>query len=297
MDILTRGDLDGLAGAVLLTEVEDIRDIKFAHPKDCQDGKVEVTEEDIVLNLPYIEGCGMWFDHHVTELSKIPERDSFTGRFEVAPSCARVIYNHYVAEHGDKFKKYEEMLEETDRLDSAQLSEEDITNPKRWILLGLTLDPRSGLGPEFRKYFRWLVENVKELPLDKVLQHREVKKRADRVLTEQEEFKALLEKHSRLDRNIIITDFRGLKEKPVGNRFLVYAMYPEANVEVRLFAGHKGAVVAAVGHSIFNRTCPISAGELCARYGGGGHFGAGTAQLDPDGAEEKIEEILTALRK
>ena len=149
----------------------------------------------------------------------------------------------------------------------------------------------------FRKYFRWLVEYVKELPIEKVLQHREVKRRTDRVLKEQEQFKELLDKYARQEGNVIVTDFRGLREKPVGVRFLVYTMFPEANVELRLFDGHEGQVVVAVGHSIFNRTCNTNVGELLAEYGGGGHRGAGTTQLPPETADEKISEILNRLKE
>ncbi len=295
MRIVTRGDFDGLVSSVLLTEVETIGEIRFVHPKDAQDGRVEADLEDIVVNLPYINGCGLWFDHHVSEEGKLPAQ-RFKGRFEIAPSCARVIVNHY-ASKGDKLAKYEEMVQACDKLDSAQLGLKDVTEPEGWVLLGLTLDPRSGLGPEFRKYFRWLVEYIKELPLTKVLAHSEVKKRTDRVLTEQEDFRRLLEKCCRVEDNVIITDFRGLHEKPVGNRFLVYTMFPQANVELRLFNGYNGAVVAAVGHSIFNRTCQVNAGELCAKYGGGGHKGAGTTQLPAAEAEAKLNEILTTLKQ
>lgn len=296
MHIITRGDFDGLASSILLTLVEDIRKIKFAHPKDAQDGLVEATEEDIVVNIPYIKGAGLWFDHHISEEAGQPAEGTYQGRFEIAPSAARVIYNHYKDTHGDKFTPFMEMLEATDRLDSAQLTMEEVTNPTGWILLGLTIDPRSGLGPEFRQYFRWLVEYLKEVPLQKVLEHPEVKKRTDRVLLEQEEFKKTLSGFAKTDENVIITDFRGMKEKPVGNRFLVYAMFPDANVEMRLFDGHMGAVVVAVGHSIFNRTCDVNVGELLKKYGGGGHRGAGTCQLKPDKAEEQIQEILDILK-
>jgi hypothetical protein len=189
MRILTRGDVDGLVSSVLLTEVEDIREIRFAHPKDVQDGLVEATAEDIVVNLPFVPGCGLWFDHHVSEDHKLDDIGEFKGSFKMAPSCARVINDYYGGK--EKFAQHEEMLEACDRLDSANLTMEDVTNPSGWILLGLTLDPRSGLGPEFRKYFRWLVEYVKELPLEKVLEHPEVRKRCQRVLTEQEQFKQI----------------------------------------------------------------------------------------------------------
>ncbi len=297
MRILTRGDMDGLASAVFLTMVENIREVRFAHPKDVQDGKVPCTEEDIVVNLPFVPGCGMWFDHHVTEGGeKLKRVGEFRGRFAVAPSTARVIYDFYKDKHA-AFDKYKELLEKTDQLDSGQLSQEDITVPKGWILLGLTLDPRTGLGPEFRKYFRWLVEYVKEVPIEKTLQHREVAKRCERVLKEQAEFKGFLKKHATADGSVIITDLRGVKGVPVGNRFLVYTMFPECNVEMRIFAGLGDTTVVAVGRSIFNRTCKVNVGELCTEYGGGGHPGAATCQLSPDIAEKAIEDIKTTLQK
>ena len=294
MRVVTRGDADGLVSTVLLTMVESIREIRFAHPKDVQDGKIQVDADDIIVNLPYVAGCGLWFDHHVSEERKLESQGEFKGSFKVAPSAARVIYDYY---KNPQFENFSEMMSAIDRLDSAQLTIDDVTKPEGWILLGLTLDPRSGLGPEFQKYFRWLVEYVKELPLAKVLQHPEVKKRCDRVLHEQEEFKAVLQQHSRSEQGVIITDFRGQKNLPVGNRFLVYTMYPECHVEVRLFDGLGGKVVLAAGRSIFCRKCQVSCGELLARYGGGGHAGAGTCQLEGAEAPAKIAEIVSILQK
>jgi hypothetical protein len=297
MDIVTRGDFDGLVSSMLLTVVEDIKKIRFVHPKDVQDGLVKADKGDIVVNVPYIEGCGLWFDHHISEEDKIVEIGDFPGRFEMAPSAARVIYNHYAAEHAGKLDAFMEALEAADKLDSARLSMEDVMSPSGWVLLGLTIDPRSGLGPEFKQYFRWLIEYVKEVPITKVLDHPEVKKRTDRVLTENKLFKEILAEHAHIDGNVIVTDFRGMKEKPVGNRFLVYTMFPEANVEIRLFDGHEGAIVVAVGHSIFNRTCNVNVGELLKKYGGGGHRGAGTTQLPQKKADAKIKEILEQLKE
>jgi len=296
MRILTRGDMDGLTSAVFLTMVENIREIRFAHPKDVQDGKVPCTEEDIVVNLPFVPGCGMWFDHHVTEEEKLDDVGEFRGSFAVADSTARVIYDFYKDKHAE-FDKFKELLEATDKVDAAHLTQEEITVPKGWVLLGLTLDPRTGLGPEFRKYFRWLVEYVKEVSLEKILQHREVAKRCDRVLKEQAEFKSFLKKYASADGPVIVTDLRGVKGVPVGNRFLVYTMFPESNVEMRIFAGLGDTTVVAVGKSIFNRTCNVNVGELCSKFGGGGHANAATCQLAPDIAEKAIEEIKETLKK
>lgn len=296
MRVLTRGDLDGLTSSVLLSIAEKVTEIRFAHPKDVQDGKVPCTAEDIVVNLPFVPGCGLWFDHHVSEQTKLEGIGAFKGRFAVAPSAARVVYDHY-PERQKEFDRFRELLDATDRLDAAQLSMEDVTAPKGWILLGYTLDPRTGLGPEFQKYFRWLVEYVKEVSLEKILQHPEVKKRADRVLQETEDHKKLLEQRSRLDGNMIVTDFRGVKDAPVGNRFLVYALFPQGNAEIRIFAGKGGLTMnCAIGHSIFNRTSKVNVGELCAKYGGGGHQGAGTCQLAHEKAEAQIQEIIATLK-
>jgi hypothetical protein len=296
MRVLTRGDLDGLTSSVLLSMAEKVTEIRFAHPKDVQDGKVPCDAEDIVVNLPFVKGCGLWFDHHVSEKGKLDHQGAFKGRFDVAPSAARVVYDHYKT-HQKAFDKFDDLLKATDALDSAQLSMDDVTSPKGWILLGYTLDPRTGLGPEFQKYFRWLVEYAKEVSLEKILQHPEVKKRADRVLQETADHKLLLMQKSKLDGPVIITDFRGVKDAPVGNRFLVYALHPKGNVEIRIFAGKGGLTVnCAIGHSIFNRTSKVNIGELCASYGGGGHQGAGTCQLAHDKADVQIGEILAKLK-
>jgi hypothetical protein len=299
MDIITRGDWDGLVSSVLLTEVEEIKRIKFVHPKDIQDGLIKADEKDIVVNVPHVEGCGLWFDHHISEEDGLTDVGNFKGRFEIAPSCARVIYNHYVEISGKNAKKLEPhmaLLEAADKLDSAKLSMDDVLEPEGWILLGLTIDPRSGLGPEFRQYFRWLVEYVKELPMEKVMQHREVRLRCDRVKGEHDEYRKVLERHAWVEGNVVVVDLRGLFPKPVGPRFLVFAMFPEVDVEVRIFEGLEGVVVIAVGHSIFKRTCKVDVGHLMKEYGGGGHRGAGSTQISATDPEQTIQEIVNRLK-
>jgi hypothetical protein len=293
MRVLTRGDLDGLTGTVLLTLVEKIGEIRLAHPKDVQDGKVPCTKEDIIVNLPYVKGCGLWFDHHVSEEEKLPKIGKFKGAYKLAPSAARVIHDYY--RHPD-FARFKELLEATDRLDSAKLTVEDVTEPDGWIMLGYTLDPRSGLSPDFQKYFRWLVEFVKEVPIEKILKHAEVKKRVERLQKEQAEFERLLKKNSRQDGNVIVTDLREAKESLAGNRFLVYILYPEANVEVRMIRAKDGRVAFAIGHSIFNRTCKTNIGRLCASLGGGGHAGAGTCQVDGGEVDATLAKIVGQLK-
>ncbi len=293
MRLITRADLDGLACALLLQEVEDISDVAFAHPKDVQDGKVDVTADDILANLPYDSRAAMWFDHHASQ-EGIVKPDNFNGAFEIAPSAARVVADYYAA---PSFKRYEELLRETDRLDSANLTPEDVTGPKGWILLGYTLDPRTGLGP-FRDYFQHIMALAKDKTIGELLEDPQVKERTEKVFADQEAFLESLKTFSKQDGNVIVTDVRGQRGLPAGNRFLIYTLFPGANVSLRIADGKAGEFITVqVGHSIFNRTCNTHVGQLMHQYGGGGHKGAGTCQPPLDKANGVIDAIWETLKK
>lgn len=299
MRLVTRSDFDGLMCAVLLKEVEDIEEITFAHPKDLQDGKYHITSNDIITNLPFDPNCGMWFDHHSSEGDRV-DAPNVKGAFRVAPSAARVIYDYYGA---DKLGKYEPIMDDVDRVDAAQLSVEDVTNPTGWILLSYIMDPRTGLGKyhHFRisnyQLMMKMVEWIPQYPVSELLEMPDIKERVDQYFAQDREFREVFSKYSKQDGNVVTTDLRDLDEVPTGNRFLVYTMYPETNVSVRVFWGFKKQnVVVAVGHSIFNRTCKSNLGALMAQFGGGGHHGAATCQLDLEKADQQVEEIVATLK-
>jgi hypothetical protein len=296
MRLVTRGDLDGLTCAVLVTTCEQIEDILLIHPQDVTDKKVPITRADILANLPYHPQCGKWFDHHLLTASNERPPEHFDGRYGLSPSAARMVFEYYIEAHPE-IRKYETLLSETDRLDSAMLNLEDVLDPKDYILLGYTLDPRTGLGA-FHDYFLKLVEWLKSLPISEILALPEVARRST-VLREQDvAFRDATRTRSRLEGNVVFTDFRGEEAPPVGNRFLVYTLFPQANVSLRVHWGpRKEFVAAAVGHSIFNRTSRTNVGELMSRYGGGGHRGAGTCLLPRDKAEDQIAEIIASMRK
>lgn len=297
MRLVTRGDLDGLTCSVIITEKEPIDEIVLIHPQDITDRRVEIRPDDIVANLPYHPDCGMWFDHHLQTRSNTTPPEDFRGRFAHAPSAARLVYEYYRADD-ENLARYAHLVTATDRLDSASLTPEDVTNPRDYILLGYTIDNRSGLGMDFQGYFQDLVEMLKTKRIDEILTHPEVRERVERLKSEQEEFSRFLEQWSRLEDNVVVTDLREAGEVPAGNRFVIYTLFPEANVSLRIHWGPaRQSVVAAVGHSIFNRTCRTSVGELMSTYGGGGHRGAGTCLLPVDRADEAIADILATLRK
>jgi len=303
MRLLTRSDFDGLVCAVLLKEVVTIDAVEFCHPKDMQDGKIEVTSNDIITNLPYHPDAGMWFDHHASESARSDEL-IFNGRYEIAPSTARVIYNYYVLKgEGAPLAKYDPLLIEVDKSDSANLSPEDVLDPTGWILLSYLMDPRTGLAKAkdyqisnrelMMKLADWMIAHSAE----EILEFPDIKERVARYFADEESFKASLKMHSKVDANVVITDYRGI-DVPTGNRFLIYTLYPETNISVRIIDGkNKEFVVVAAGHSIFNRTSKTDVGALMAVFGGGGHRGAGTCQIKYDNADEKIRKIVEAMKK
>jgi hypothetical protein len=292
MRLVTRADLDGLTCAILLSEVEAIEEVDFAHPKDVQDGKAALTKNDILANLPYDERAGLWFDHHISQADA--SWNDFAGAYDVAPSAARVIANHYKS---PKFSRYEGLLEATDKMDAAELTKDDIVAPKGWILIGYTLDPRTGLS-DFRPYFKHVMDLAKHKHPEEILKDPQVAQRVHQLQSEERDFIASLKESSRADGNVIVTDFRGKEKLPHGNRFLIYTLFSQQNVSVRIADGfNKKFVSIQVGHSILNRTCKTNIGELLLEHGGGGHFGAGTCQPSPEEADDVIKSIITVLKE
>lgn len=294
MRLITRGDLDGVTSAVLLSEMEEIDSIELIHPQDITDKRFEITGKDIMANLPYHSNCAMWFDHHELTDSNEKPPAGYKGKHAIAPSVSRVIYEYY---NSDSLRKYEQLVKETDRLDSAQLTIEDVTDPKGVILLGFTIDSRTGIG-SFKDYFNNLVTWLRTMPMDEVLKQPDVVQRTRRMKDANAEFLSYLKAHSQRDGNVIVTDFLSVEKVPVGNRFLIYTIFPEVNVSVRLQWGpEKKFVAATLGHNIFNKSCKTNIGQLCSKYGGGGHRGAGACVLDPKDADSRIKEIVEALKK
>ena len=297
MRLVTRGDLDGLACAVILAAHQELDEIVLVEPQRITDKEIEIHSDDIVANLPYAPGCAMWFDHHLLTPSNEKPPPDFVGRYRKAPSAAQLVWEFYGQE-----SRYEELVHETNRVDSAQLSHKDVLQPEGYVLLGFTMDPRSGLGDDkqnyryFQQCLNWL--GTKGKSIEEVLMQPEVQLRVIKMFEQNEAFCWTLMQYSRLDDNVVFTDFRRVKDSPAGNRFLVYTLFPEANVSVRASWGpRRECVMANVGHSIFNRTCKTSVGDLMSQYGGGGHHGAGSCPLPLMEADAQILEIMDTLRQ
>lgn len=302
MQLLTRSDFDGLACAVLLKDVGLIDRYKFVHPKDMQDGKIAIGENDVLANVPYVPGCGLWFDHHTSEGQRLNNLTDFEGEYRAAPSCARVIWDYYGGQ--DTFgEKFLPLMVAVDKSDSGDLGEDDIEHPRDWILLSYVMDPRTGLGrsKDYRisnyQLMEDMVEHCRNRSIDEILALPDVSERIKRYYEQTGLFRAMMRRRATQQGNVIAVDLREQEEIYAGNRFAVYTMFPDANVSLQMMWGfQKQNIVLACGHSVTNRTCQTDVGKLMLEWGGGGHRQVGTCQVEVDKADAVFAEISARLQ-
>ncbi len=300
MRLLTRSDFDGLACAALLKELGIIDCWKFVHPKDLQDGIVEVTGNDVLANVPYVKGAKLWFDHHSSESERLGDAATFEGASRLADSTARVIFEYYGGEQ--RLPRLATMVREVDKVDAAKLSREEILEPKGWILLGFLMDPRTGLG-RFREFtisnyqlMEKLIDLVRVMDIEEILADPDVQERVKLYFEQDAQFRKMIEAHTTTRGNAIVTDLRGVAPIYTGNRFVIYSLYPQQNISLWLVDGRgKQNCPIAVGHSILNRTSKTDVGSLMFRYGGGGPPQVGTCQIPYEDADRVLEELLAKI--
>lgn len=300
--LITRSDFDGLVCAMILKEVNLIDDIKFVHPKDMQDGLIEVTENDISTNLPYVEGIHLAFDHHLSEVHRAGGEIKPNHIIDPdAKSAAHVVYDYY--NDGTNLNRIsKEILDAVDKGDSADFTLDEILHPTGWVLLNYLMDARTGLG-RFRNFrisnyqlMMELIDYCLNHTIDEVLALPDVKERVDLYFEQQELFKQQIERVHEIDGDVVKLY---LKDEDIiysGNRFMVYAMYPEAKISVHVMWGFKKQNTAiTIGKSIVNKSSDVNIGDICLKYGGGGHKNAGTCQIDNDKVDEVLPQILDLL--
>jgi len=300
--LITRSDFDGLVCAVLLKHLDIIDDIKFVHPKDMQDGKIDVSSNDISTNLPYVPGVHLAFDHHLSETIRNEKVDNHIIDPD-APSAARVVWDHYGA-----LKAFPEswlgMMEAVDRGDSAQFDKEQVLNPEGWDLLNFLMDARTGLG-RFREFrisnynlMMDLIDYCKNHTIDEVMELPDVKERVTLYHEQDALFKQQLKDCGTVHGNLVVLDLRDQEIIHAGNRFVIYALYPECNISIHVMWGfQKQNTVFATGKSIFDRGSKTNVGELMLKYNGGGHQAAGTCQIEHEKSEETLKTLIEQINK
>ncbi len=297
--LLTRSDFDGLVCALLLKELGMLGTIKFVHPKDVQDGKIEVNDRDILTNLPYVVGCHLCFDHHASEEVRTAEFHAENHVLDAqADSAARVVYEYFGG--AQRFPNISvDMMEAVDKADAARFTRDDVLNPQGWPLLSFLMDARTGLGRfrEFRvsnyQLMMDLIAYCKDHTIEDILSLPDVQERVALFRAHEERFKDQLQRCSTVHENLVVIDLRDEETIFAGNRFMIYALYPQCNISMHVLWGReKQNTVFTIGKSIFDRTSNTDIGQLCLGYGGGGHANAGTCQIDHDQAERVQAELI-----
>ena len=302
--LVTRSDFDGLVCAVLLKDKGIIDEIKFVHPKDMQDGKVEISARDITTNLPYVPAVHLSFDHHSSEVIRAGGRCPDNLIIEPdAPSAARVVYNHLGGREAYPNVALD-MMAAVDKADSAQFSAQDILDPQGWDLLSFLMDPRTGLG-RFRTFkvsnyqlMMDLIDYCRNHTIEQILELPDVRERVELYREQDLLHKAQLERCSTVHGNLVVLDL--LQEETIyaGNRFVIYAAFPKCNISIHAMWGlKKQNTVYAVGKSILDRSSKTNIGDLCLKYGGGGHENAGTCQVENADSGRVLKELIAAINK
>ena len=298
--LITRSDFDGLVCAILLKHMNLVNDIKFVHPKDMQDGLIEVGNGDISTNLPYVEGVHLAFDHHHSETLRNEKRDNHIIDPD-APSAARVVYDYYGGK--ETFPaEWESMMIAVDKGDSAQFNQDEVLNPKGWELLNFIMDSRTGLG-RFREFrisnynlMMDLIDYCKNHTIDEVLELPDVKERTDLYFEHEAKFKEQIQRCATVHNNLVVLDLREEEVIYSGNRFVIYALFPQCNISIHVMWGfQKQNTVFATGKSIFDKSSNTNVGELMLKYGGGGHNAAGTCQIAHEQSEDTLKELISAI--
>ncbi|EHD1697151.1 exopolyphosphatase [Vibrio vulnificus] len=301
--LVTRSDFDGLVCAVLLKQQDLIDEIKFVHPKDMQDGLIDITENDIVTNLPYVAEAHLVFDHHLSETIRNRGRHENHVINPNAPSAARVVWDYY---GGTSVFPVEwiEMMEAVDKGDSAQFSRDDVLDSKGWNLLNFLMDARTGLG-RFREFrisnynlMMDLIDYCKNHTIEQILDLPDVKERIDLYREHEIKFKEQIQRCATVHKNLVLLDLTNEETIYAGNRFIIYALFPDCNISIhKMWGFQKQNVVFATGKSIFDRGSKTNVGELMLKYGGGGHQAAGTCQINLEDAERVQAELIEQINR
>ena len=300
--LVTRSDFDGLVCAVLLKELDLIDDIKFVHPKDMQDNKIEITENDITTNLPYVAGCHLSFDHHLSESIRNEAVDNHIIDVE-APSAARVVYDYYGGKAG--FPRItDDLMEAVDKGDAARFSRDEVLNPKDWPLLNFLMDARTGLG-RFRDFrisnyqlMMELIDYCRDHTIEEIMTLPDVKERVDLYFEHEAAAKEQLLRCSTVHNNLVVLDLREEEIIHPTNRFTIYALFPDTNISIHILWGLKQQnTVFAIGKSILDRSSNTNVGELCLQYNGGGHMAAGTCQVENNQADKVLADLIQQINQ
>ena len=240
----------------------------------------------------------MAFDHHQSETIRVQERKANHIIDPEAPSAARVVYTHFGGK--EAFPRIsEEMMSAVDKADSAQYTPEDILNPSGWELLSFLMDARTGLG-RFRNFrisnynlMMELIDYCQDHSVEEIIELPDIKERVNLYFKYQDDFIEQIKRCAIIYNKLVVLDLRDEEIIYPGNRFMIYALFPESTISIHVMWGKgKQNTVFATGKSILNRTSKTNIGALMLEFGGGGHQAAGTCQVSHNAAGATLSTLI-----
>ncbi|MEW6063310.1 MAG: hypothetical protein AB1571_03000 [Nanoarchaeota archaeon] len=283
--ILAHDDLDGVVSAVLLSILLKTNKVKF----DIYDKKSKVDKNTIVTDLPYHKGCGLWFDHHISNKTN----KKFKGKFVLEKSCARVIYNYYNKNFSEYYK---DLVKKVDKADSGGYTTKDIKSYNKTYLID-----RIGFLAPFKN------KKEKKLFLRIMFDHFKNRKSFD-DLFKIKRIKNFIEKIKMLDKkSIIFIKKKGIIknktliidssiEKITLNPFFIYINYPKCKY-ILIISKNKNKIEILVTFNKFYKTKNVSnIGKILNKFGGYGHKFIGGCRIESKNKDRIINEILGKLK-
>ena len=292
--------MDGLACGMLLKEIGVIDRVSFAYPRDIETGKIEINAANITAGLPYRKEAHLAFDHYPGTSADSDIRGNLITDKRM-PSTSRVIYNHYGR---DKFSRISpDMLDAVDKGYSAKITSDEILYPGGWILFGYLIDQRTGL-ERFGRFsmsneeiVAMLVDGYRERTIWEILSLPAMEERLAVYFSNVDQYKGQILRCASVYYNLVVFDMRMESKIFPGNRFMVYALFPECNVSLQVISDPKNdKVVFVAGKSVLDRSYSGDIGSIMRKYGGGGHSAAGTCQTEKDKADGVLENLINELQ-
>jgi len=312
--IITHNDFDGVVSAAICSFIFKIDRIYFAGPNNIARADLTITENDIVCDLPYPLECGLWFDHHEGNLQELQYRnidlDSIEGKFDLQPSCARVIFNYFEADH-ELPDYFNPLVNETDKIDSFDFrSIEDWRAETPAKIIDATVRSRSGDFKQKRKYMKRLVLWLRGNPVEKVAENQEVIERYQIYVDEEKEMTKLIGQNSYFlsqdsNKEIIILDFTNFNRPAQVIKNLAYLIYPEAlavleikNLFNRGIKSNDLSFSLSLSLNLNNTDHQKEVGEIMRELNiGDGHKGAAAGKLSCASKNEMLREKQNVMDK
>ena len=235
--IVTHHDFDGLVSASVCAWALKIEKVIFAGPLAIARSQLTIAERDVVCDFPSPPQGGLWFDHHEGNLQELTYRRidpaSIPGRFDLKPSCSRVVYE-YFSERTGLPSYFLSAVEEADQLDSFSfLSIEDWRKETPGKIIEFALKSHFPTNEEKVSYMRDVFRQLRDRSIEEVSTLPSVQKRLKQYREEEGRMLSIIKSSSHFldqdnQKEVAVIDLTPYQRRPYLIKNLAFLLYPEA---------------------------------------------------------------------